>query len=450
MSLPTRVKLTYKQEQVMDEAFVSFMNFCPFFAYYFYDQMEVYYTIEFQTAATDGKRVFVNPVYMETLKPMERCFALAHETYHAIYKHPTRMAYYTKEGSIAGGLPFIKELFNVAADYVINADLVDQGVGTCNPEWLHDPKIKASELTEEVYKKLWSQLPPPPPPPVGPQGPGPCTPQGPGDKPGTTGSGNPPPQMPPPKTKGAPGKPGGDKVAAGNQGRMDEILEPHKDSVSGKEDLPSEMEFREAITRAEAAARRAGKLPGNLQRVIDEIKEPTVSWKDEIRLKITGKVGNRREDWSRPNRRRIVLNPMIYLPAKQGNGAELVTVVIDTSGSISPRELTAFFSETAAILNECRPKKVQLIWCDYVVQKVDEARSLDELMGHRVGSPGGGGTSFKPPFEYLKKEKLVPDALIYFTDLCGDFPEEPAFPVIWASITPEKGPWGETVHVKVS
>jgi predicted metal-dependent peptidase len=392
MSLPTRVKLTYKQEQVMDEAFVSFMNFCPFFAYYFYDQMEVYYTVEFQTAATDGKRVFVNPVYMETLKPMERCFALAHETYHAIYKHPTRMKFYLKEGTILG-LPFVKELFNVAADYVINADLVDQQVGTCNAEWLYDPKIKATELTEEVYKKLWSQLPPPPPPGQ----PGPCPPQptgggGTGNKPPQQGqqptNGSGPPQLPPPKTKGPTGRPGGDKIAAGNNSRMDEILEPQTDPVNGKEDLPSEMEFREAITRAEAAARRAGKLPGNLQRVIDEIKEPTVSWKDEIRLKITGKVGNRREDWSRPNRRRIVLNPMIYLPARQGNGAELVTVVIDTSGSISPRELTAFFSETAAILNECRPKKVQLIWCDWVVQKVDEARSLDELMGHRVGSPG--------------------------------------------------------------
>jgi predicted metal-dependent peptidase len=417
------------------------MSFAPFFAYFLYDQMELYPTRDIKTAATDGKRLFYNPDYFGTLKPMERCFAICHEVYHAVYRHPTRMAYYTREGKLSG-LPFIDDLFNQAADYVINADLIDNAIGTCNPAWLYDPTIKASELAEDVYAKLYKQLPPPPPPPPG------------GGGEGEDGQGNPnqPTTGSKPKTFGqAKGRTTGhDRTAQAAGGRFDEVLEPHRDVVTGKEDVPSEMEFREAVSRAEAVARRAGKLPGNLQRLVREIVEPQIYWKDELRLRIVGRVGSRREDWNRPNRRRLVLNPFVYMPGRQGHGAELITVVIDTSGSIGDDQLTVFFSETASILNDCRPKRVQVIWCDASVKRVEEARSLDELL-HIREAPGGGGTSFKPPFRYLEDNKTMPDTLIYFTDMYpGDgWPSEPDYPVIWCSIsTGIAAPFGELVEVK--
>ena len=58
---------------------------------------------------------------------------------------------------------------------------------------------------------------------------------------------------------------------------------------------------------------------------------------------------------------------------------------------------------------------------------------------------GGGGTSFTPVFEYLKKEQDETDLLIYFTDGYGDKPEKPSFPVMWV-ITPDGKnsiPWGQ-------
>jgi predicted metal-dependent peptidase len=431
----------------MDEGMVAFMNFCPFFAYFFNDQMEEYPTLEVETAATDGRRLFYNPSYMMTLKPMERCFAFAHETYHVIYKDPIKMAYYMAQGTVKG-LPFIRDLMNCAMDYVINADLVDSAIGTCNPAWLYDAAIKASEMAEDVYVKLYKKLPPPPPqrPQQGQgQGGGSDGQQQPGP---TTGSGQ--QQMPPPKTRGQTTgqKAGHDQTAQAAGGRFDEVLEPHRDAASGKEDLPSEMEFREAVSRSEAAAKRVGKMPGNLQRIVREIIEPQIYWKDELRLRITGKIGARRENWDRPNRRRLVLNPMVYMPSRQGHGAELITVVIDNSGSIGDDELTVFFSEAASILADCRPKKVQIIWCDEQIKRVEEARSLDELL-HLREAPGGGGTSFIPPFAYLERERIQPDTLVYLTDMMGPFPKEPNYPVIWCATTDIKGPFGETVRVKV-
>lgn len=125
--------------------------------------------------------------------------------------------------------------------------------------------------------------------------------------------------------------------------------------------------------------------------------------------------------------------------------------MIDNSGSISERVLSAFFAEVGGVLADVRPRKVVLIWCDAEVRQVDEARSLDELADIRVkGSPGGGGTDFNPPFEYLATEDIVPDTLVYVTDLMGSFPEAPpGYSVVWCASTDLTPPFGDVVRIKV-
>jgi len=46
---------------------------------------------------------------------------------------------------------------------------------------------------------------------------------------------------------------------------------------------------------------------------------------------------------------------------------------------------------------------------------------------------GGGGTDFRPPFEWVKKNiDGKPTCMIYFTDMaCSRFPEDPGYPTIW-------------------
>ena len=457
-TLPKRVRPTRNQEEAMIEARISFMRFCPFFCHYFYEEMEEYVTSEVATLATDGRRIFVNPAYLETLTPMERCFAYAHEVDHTVLRDPQRMKYYADQGYIqyADGtkLDWDQTLANQAMDFRINAHLVDMGVGACNLSWLYDPKIKADEVFEDVYRKLHQKRPPQPQPQgTGNQPPQPGTGQGQpgnqGQQPGgsTTGSDQPKPPTYGDTQRG--GRP--DKTAQANDGSFDEVLAPYEDPVTGKTDLPTEIEFTEAIARAAAAAKAIGKLPGSLQRMIDQILEPQVNWREHIRMVLTGKIGRRRESWDTPNRRRIVLNPAIYLPGKRGHGANDVTVVIDNSGSISEVELSAFFSEASAILADCKPKMVRVIWCDWEVRRVEEARCLDELEHIRVqGSPGGGGTRFEPPFEWLEEHNIRPDTLVYLTDLMGSFPDDPkVYPVVWCSTTSQTAPFGETVHVEV-
>lgn len=443
-TLPRKLRLTLEQEEQRVEAIAAFMKYCPFFCYFYFDQLIEWPTDQIPTAATDAKRVFYNPFYFGTLKPLQRAFALAHETYHAIFKHPQRMKFYRDQGHL-DGLPFDPELFNIALDYPINADLVDNNLGMIHPDWLYDPDIKADELGEDVYKKLFKKLPPPPPSGGG------------GQRPGDGGSGG-QQQMPPPSTYGQ-HKGGGrqqDQTARAAGGRFDEVLVPATDPATGKDDVPSEMEFKEAIARAvDAAEKSQGKLPGSIRRLVKEILEPQVQWREHIRMLVTGKVGHRGETWARPNRRRLVLSSLgaglpVYMPGRNRFGADLVVCVVDNSGSVSDLELAAFFGEMTGILADCRPKNVMVIWCDAAVREVAEARNLQELnLVRERGSAGGGGTSFIPPFEYLKKRRIEPDTLVYLTDMMGSFPAPSSFPTIWCATTDKVGPFGETVRVKV-
>jgi predicted metal-dependent peptidase len=453
MTLPKKARLTPDQENDRVVALAGYMKYAPFFAYYFYDQLEEYPTLDIDTAATDGRRIFINPEYMATLKPLERVFVLCHETYHSIYKHPTRMKYYHENGLM--GQPFDPQLYNRCADYIINADLITNQIGTCNSEWLYDPNVKGDELVEDLYRMRYKGQPGGSgtivqEPPSGSQ---------PSNQPSQTSSPS-PAERPQGTTFGEAGrrtysKP--DARAAARGGGFDDVLEPQIDPSTGKDDLPSEMEFKEAISRAaDAAERSQGSIPGSMKRLIKETLEPQISWREHVRMLVTGKIGSRGETWARPNRRRLALSSVgrglpVYMPGRNKYGADLVTVVIDNSGSINDRMLSTFFAELSGVISDCRPKRVMVIFCDYVIQKVVEASSLDELAGVRAkGSPGGGGTSFIPPFEHLENIGLKPDTLVYLTDGYGVFPKEtPPFPVVWALTTDVKAPWGDVVKVKI-
>ncbi|MFA7097204.1 MAG: VWA-like domain-containing protein, partial [Gammaproteobacteria bacterium] len=61
---------------------------------------------------------------------------------------------------------------------------------------------------------------------------------------------------------------------------------------------------------------------------------------------------------------------------------------------------------------------------------------------------GGGGTSFRPVFEWLEREGRRPDLLVYFTDAQGEFPpQEPDYPVLWLVKGKAAVPWGQRIQL---
>lgn len=209
------------------------------------------------------------------------------------------------------------------------------------------------------------------------------------------------------------------------------------------EQAANEAAMGEAIRAAANVAKKAGKLPGNLARMLDFL-EPKINWKEALRDFLTARFCRDDYRWYPPCQQYLHLD--ITVPTLAGESFGPVAICIDTSGSIGEKELSEFLAEASGILEDCRPEKAIVIYCDAAINHVDEF-TVEDLPIKPV-IYGGGGTSFKPPFKYLEDNGIEPECLIYLTDMCGDAPSiEPHFPVVWARTTKVPAPWGTTIDL---
>ena len=124
-----------------------------------------------------------------------------------------------------------------------------------------------------------------------------------------------------------------------------------------------------------------------------------------------------------------------------------VAVIIDSSGSCADY-WEQFLGEMSAIHSELRPSQMTIIHCDYDVAHVDEVDPEDQFPMTPV--KGGGGTAFKPAFDYINENHPEVEAAVYLTDLeSHDFGDEPPYPVLWVSTERHEAPWGQTCYIQL-
>jgi predicted metal-dependent peptidase len=281
--------------------------------------------------------------------------------------------------------------WNYAGDYVINAVLKDCGF-TIGPNWLYDP-IYANMTTDTVYQAL---------PPIPP------------------GSAN------------------------GGKGPFDK----HFDSLPGGTDPAMHTDdWQIAGIQAANAARAQGDLPASLKRFIDELTSTKADWRAVMRRFFTERS---RDDYSYARLNRKFASLGIFLPGLYSETMGLVIASIDTSGSISQPIFSAFIAELDELRNQLQPTGLHIIQCDAAIGKVDEFEQYDDFDLRKIEATGGGGTDFRPPFDYVEKQNIEPRAFVYLTDGYGPFPDkEPPYPVLWLMTTDVKPPWGEVVRIEV-
>lgn len=277
--------------------------------------------------------------------------------------------------------------WNFAGDHVINLRLKDEGYAVPK-DALCDPQFKGM-ATEEVYRLL---------------------PDPPEDYGGFIGVDmqDPPPDADPNEYK----------------------AKMHENIIKAK--LQSEM-----------AGKAAGEIPGEVQRVIDELLNPVIPWQQLLHMFMQEFV---KEDhtWSRPNRR---FQPDFYLPSQHSPSLKTVSVAVDTSGSISQKEFDEIFTEVQAIKDVFNPSKMEMVLCDCRIGSIIDMEHIDHVS--QVKLTGGGGTDIRPVMEHYKDNP--PNCLIYFTDLHFGIPAEvPTFPILWictGNHKPMPSEWGKTIYM---
>lgn len=333
-------------------------------------------------------RIRLNPEFIASLSVAQVKFLLCHEALHYVLLHAARLG-----GKHAGA-------WNIACDAVINDTLRDAGIGEFIEGGVNVPNAR-HDKAEDHYR-----VPPP----------------GEGQHLGDDGGGN---------------GPGG----IGND------LEPG-DGPPMTEAERSELEANVKIELVQAAkaAKIAGKLPANIARMVGDLLEGVpIPWHKKLERFMTSLAGSE-QSWSRPNRRFV--HAGMYMPGQKPTLAlGTVVVAVDTSGSIGARELAEFSYQLNCIMEQARPEKVQVVYCDSEINHVDEFSGDDLPL---VLNPhGGGGTDFRPVFEFADTLPEAPDCIIYLTDLYGPMPDSSLYPTMWVTTESEQANFGEVIKIEV-
>ena len=111
------------------------------------------------------------------------------------------------------------------------------------------------------------------------------------------------------------------------------------------------------ITSAQSAG--AGNTPGEIARMIKELTEPKISWRELLRQQIESTIRND-FTFSRPSRKGWHTGAV--LPGMNFMDTVDLCIAIDMSGSIGDSQANDFLREVQGIMDEYQDYKIKL-WC---------------------------------------------------------------------------------------
>lgn len=191
-----------------------------------------------------------------------------------------------------------------------------------------------------------------------------------------------------------------------------------------------EEKVKSMVVKAKATAKSRGKEDGAINQMVHDITNPALPWK-EVLARFLEEIARNDYSWNLPNPRYIQQG--IYLPKLYSQEYGSIALLVDVSGSINKKDVDRFAAEVLEILNSYTEmgQEAELLMV-YVNTKVVGTQVVTSEQDLQFSS--GGGTDFRPGFEYLEQKDIEPKAAIYFTDgECNRFPKQaPDYPVLWA------------------
>jgi len=329
------------------------------------------------TAAVDGRNLYYNTQFFNAMNNKEIEFVVAHEILHMVFDHMGRRD---------DRDPMI---YNISADYIVNNTLVRDRIGTIpsivqcyqdfkyegwtSEEVYDDVYEKAKEMGEEYLKQLGEML-----------------------------------------DEHLDSEDDGEGVSDGEVGKdvNGNATSKSKPKYSKEEVKQIKDEIKENMISAAQSA-GAGNVPGAVARMIKELTEPKMNWREIIRQSVQSSI---RSDYtfSRPSRKGQMSGAI--LPSMDFQDTIDVAVCIDMSGSIGEVQGKDFLGEVKGIMDEFPDYNIK-VWCfDTDVYNEEDFAANDgkDLLDYEL--MGGGGTDFMANWTYMKDQDYVPKKLIMFTD----------------------------------
>lgn len=328
------------------------------------------------TAATDGKYFYYNKHFVAALSDAETVFLMGHEVLHCVYDH--------MDANRRGDRHPV--LWNVANDYVINGDLIDARVGEEIKlvQICHDWKYRG-KISEEVYDDLYEQA----------KEDGRIMEMDSFDVHLDREEGD---------------DAGSGSASKGNTDGEEEGEGPAKYTAEEKEQI--KQEFQNAVMQSAKAA-GAGNLPGGVKRLLNDLLNPQLDWRQLLAMQIQSVM---RSDYTMATPSRKGLNEGYYLPGLDRETTIDIVAALDMSGSIFDDMARDFLSELKGIMDQYTDFKIHLLCFDTEVYnpKVFTQNDMGEFMEYELN--GGGGTDFDCVFDWMKEEGVQPKKLVMFTD----------------------------------
>lgn len=205
-----------------------------------------------------------------------------------------------------------------------------------------------------------------------------------------------------------------------------------------EEILQEQLWAEEAITLLAVEVKK-GEAPKTIERFFRLEDIGKIDWREELKVAIER---FHKDDYLLipPSKKFLYLG--IYLPSCVSNRFNLV-VAVDSSGSVEEELLNEFLSEINFLMSTVANYEITLLVCDDKIHSHHTFYSGDTL---ECELQGGGGTDFRPVFEFIDKELQDIKLLLYFTDLEGKFPDaQPSYTVKWISPKEVEVPFGELI-----
>jgi predicted metal-dependent peptidase len=358
-----------------------------FFAVYLMQRMQIKYDPAVKTARTNGRDIVVGDWFCG-LNTKQAVFVLAHEILHGVLDHMPRAELYRQRGFGIDLKPFSDQRANKAMDAVINAALVEARIGEMPEGGIFRSRDDADKTWDAIYPEF-------------------------------------------------------------EEDEEDEGFDEHEPAPDGAEE--GDADHKQALQQAVNAAKAQGTLPGAIGRMVEEVLNPTQPWVDVLRDFVTNCTGRDETSYRRLNRRRLVTPPNLALPGYDGHHLDTMVVAIDTSGSISDREMSAFTGELAGIIEDVSPRELHVIWWDTeAVAELIEDGTVDDL--DQLEAYGGGGTSYDCVPKKIDELGIDPDVVVCFTDGYVSWPgaDTIQWPHITVSTSTNGAPFGANIQVEVS